>query len=185
MRIAITLNENIRDLTSQVLDVFGRYNMGELDTHNISYNNLSDLFVKKSDYENFLYNEASLEIFGHASSTNLGIVSLLNRFILDTEYEEKHEITLISEERNNSIQATYFFLAKIGCKIKNIKFFHDYNNVWDFFDVIITNEPTILNSKPDDKISVKINKEYNSDCKSNLESENLDDFIENNMIEKL
>ena len=44
---------------------------------------------------------------------------------------------------------------------RNIKFIDDNKDVWNFCDVVVTDLPEILDSKPEGKISIKINKLYN------------------------
>jgi hypothetical protein len=55
--------------------------------------------------------------------------------------------------------STFFFLSKTGCKIENIRFVTDYAKKWDGIDVLITN-PKALESKPEGKISIKVNASY-------------------------
>jgi hypothetical protein len=54
-----------------------------------------------------------------------------------------------------------FFLSKTGCKIENIRFVTDYAKKWDGIDVLITANPKALESKPEGKISIKVNASYN------------------------
>jgi hypothetical protein len=57
--------------------------------------------------------------------------------------------------------STFFFLSKTGCKIENIRFVTDYAKKWDGIDVLITANPKALESKPEGKISIKVNASYN------------------------
>ena len=59
------------------------------------------------------------------------------------------------------IPSTLFFLSKTRCTCPNIKFVTEYSKVWDYVDVMITDHPKILNSKPLKKISIVVDKDHN------------------------
>ena len=80
----------------------------------------------KLEKNKFFYEEASLEIFGHADEMCSNITTKLNMFYLGIKEDEEHDVVLISREGNNSIPATYFFLSKTGNKIPTIKFSSKY-----------------------------------------------------------
>jgi hypothetical protein len=114
--------------------------------------------TKRVTLEEFLYEKCTVEIFGYADETISSAVETLNQIILDNP---RHEFMLISREGGLAIPSTLFFLAKTKSICSNIKFVTDYAKVWDYVDVMITDHPKILNSKPKDKYSVIIDKEYN------------------------
>ena len=93
-----------------------------------------------------------MEIFGHANEIAPNFVRNLNE--LNGENSKEHTFTLISDEVGRGIPATYWFLAKYGCSIKNIKFYTvgSVDKLWEEFDLIITNDEPIIKSKPDNKI---------------------------------
>ena len=82
----------------------------------------------------------------------------LNQLILDNP---RHEFILISREGGMAIPSTLFFLAKTKSTCPNIKFVTDYSKVWDYVDVMVTDHPKIINTKPLEKINIVIDKEYN------------------------
>ena len=85
-------------------------------------------------------------------------VESLNRLILETP---RHEFILISREGGLAVPSTLFFLSKTKSICSNIKFVTEYTKVWDHVDVMVTDHPKILNTKPLDKLSIIIDKEYN------------------------
>jgi hypothetical protein len=87
---------------------------------------------------------------------------------MDIEDDEEHELELISKEFDKSIPATYFFLSKLACKIKKIRFVKDYEEFWDGVDVLVTANPTALDLKPENKTSVKIQSSYNKNSESDF-----------------
>jgi hypothetical protein len=114
----------------------------------------------KVTLEEFLYEKCTVEIFGYADETISSAVETLNQLILDNP---NHEFILLSREGGLAVPSTLFFLAKTKSICTNIKFVTEYSKVWDYVDVMITDHPKILNSKPEQKLSVIIDKEYNQD----------------------
>lgn len=113
---------------------------------------------KKTTLEEFLYEKCTVELFGYAEESISSAVETLNQLILNNP---RHEFILISREGGMAIPSTLFFLAKTKSTCFNIKFVTEYSKVWDYVDVMITDHPKILKSKPKNKLSVIIDKEYN------------------------
>ena len=124
------------------------------------------LEVKKSKTttQEFLYEKCTLEIFGYANESLKGIVEVLNGLMLENT---KHEFIIISREGGMAIPSTYFFLAKTKSSCPNIKFVKEYSKVWDHVDVMITDHPKIIGTKPNGKVSIIIDKDYNKDSNQN------------------
>jgi hypothetical protein len=116
--------------------------------------------TKKVTLEEFLYEKCTLEIFGYANETISSAVETLNQLILE---HPNHEFVIISREGGLAIPSTLFFLSKTKSICTNIKFIKEYSNVWDLVDVMITDNPDILKSKPNNKLSVIVDKHYNED----------------------
>jgi hypothetical protein len=112
----------------------------------------------KVTLDEFLYEKCTVEIFGYADETIGSAVETLNQLIIDNP---QYEFVLISREGGMAIPSTLFFLAKTKSSCPNIKFVKEYSKVWDHVDVMITDHPKILNTKPLNKFSVVIDKEYN------------------------
>ena len=112
----------------------------------------------KVTLDEFLYERCTVEIFGYAEESISSAVETLNQLILDNP---RHEFILISREGGMAIPSTLFFLAKTKSTCPNIKFVTDYSKVWDYVDVMVTDHPKIINTKPLEKISIVIDKEYN------------------------
>lgn len=190
-RIGIDLNDTLRDLTGQmeyVCNKYKKYGKSEDEKYSLERDPITKFdFVKYFDFESklelnrFLYENASLEVFGHADLTYNGIMGRFNAFLMDIEDNSNHEVILVGREANVSIPSTYFFLSKTICKIKNIKFYHEYENLWDDVDVLITANPTALESRPDDKVSIKVETTYNKEFEANVTLPNLDEFIDDSM----
>lgn len=117
--------------------------------------------------EEFIYDKCCLEIFGYSDEVIDGAVQSINDLNLHLKDNgKKHDIVITSREVGRSIPATLFFLSKTGCMIQDIKFTVNTTDCWQHVDCMITDHPEILNSKPEGKIVIKIEKTYNKDIPS-------------------
>ena len=188
MKIGISINGVIRDFIPKFEAVYDKYfpvdEDEETPKRNINNLNLLEHFVftgGTTELNNFMYVEAALEIFGHAGEVKLNAVEHLNQ--LHNLIEDMgHTPIIISKELNNSKPATLFFLSKLSAKINNIVFIRDYNKKWEHVDILITANPTALNTKPTGKISIKVIKEYNKDNNSDYTIVDLKELLDNKKI---
>lgn len=122
--------------------------------------------VKDDDItvEDFLYEKCCLEIFGYADEVVDGAVQSINDLSLQTT--GKHEITITSREAGRSVSSTLFFLSKTGCMIQDIKFTMGLTDCWQYNDIMVTDHPEIINSKPEGKIVIKVEKPFNEDLQA-------------------
>jgi transcriptional regulatory protein LevR len=135
----------------------------------------------EEELNKLLYVDASLEIFGHAGEVKLNSVEHLNQLHNIIE-DMGHTPVVISKELNNSKPATLFFLSKLSAKVNNIIFVRDYDKKWDHVDVLITANPTTLNCKPNDKISIKVINHYNKNCNSDYTIVDLKEIIDDKKL---
>jgi len=182
MKIGISINEVLRDTLSQLDYTYSKYISGQETTITKDEITSFDLlnhfnFESNKDLNRFLYDEASLEIFGHADQMYENLMTKFNMFLVDIDEEEEHIIELVSREYLKSIPSTLFFLSKLGCRATNIRFVKQYDEEWGDADVLITANPTALKNKPKDKVSVKIKAPYNSDVIADYELDSIIDFI--------
>lgn len=188
MKIGITINEVLRDFIGQLSYTYDKYykETGIKEGEVTSFDLINYFpFENVDELNKFLYSEASLEIFGHADQLHDGVMTLFNKFLMDIEDDEEHEIILISREAIQSIPATLFFLSKLGCRAKNYKWVSRYEEQWDYIDVLVTANPKTLNSKPEGKISVKVNASYNKDVKSDFEIDTIMEFMDDSIRGKI
>lgn len=129
---------------------------------------LRDFFKFQNDdeYYSFLYEEFPMQIFGHAGSTEMTSFNDLNDFY--SSNRDKHRISIVSDEIGKSKPASLFFLSKFGCLIEEIRFFNEFtkNIMWDEIDVLLTANPDLLLKKPDKKIVIKFETEYNREIQT-------------------
>lgn len=189
MKIAISINEVIRDYIGQFIYTYEKYivpelekdgkKVSEVDIEDVTSFNLMDHFEFEdiNKLNTFLYKEAPLEIFGHADLMSDGLMIHFNRFLNDIKDDEEHEIELVSREVDKSIPATFFFLSKTACLIDKIRFVKQNEDEWGDADVLVTANPQSLLNKPNGKLSIKVKSNYNHDVKGDYEIESLLDFI--------
>jgi len=191
MKIAIDLNDVIRDFSNNFLRYYiERYNHEfDLDEFEFWSNRLCDVFPFNSEaaYHNFMYNDFAFELFGKCGVCSRNLEAELNTWtektIKDIDLDDKIELMFVSPmEYGLSIGNTYFFLSKLGTKIREVYFPKNSETIWDKCDVLITANPDLLNSKPDSepiKTSVKIKMDYNKDCYADYEFPSFSSFLTN------
>jgi len=167
------------------LDISG--NTKEITTEdNFQYKKISDVnslefdkhfsFKNKEEIFNFMYEEYSMELFGHASSSEINSFNTLNEFYY--KFRDNYELIIVSNEIGKSKPATLFFLSKFGCLIEKIIFYSEItkNNMWNEIDVLLTSDPLLLLKKPENKLVIKYNTIYNQKIKTKFEIDSLSDF---------
>jgi len=190
MRIGITIDGVVRDFITKFESVYDKYYPVELEEgeelpkRDINTLNLLEHFKFTGGTEElnkFLYIDSSLEIFGHAGETKLNSVEHLNQ--LHNLIEDMgHTPIVISKELNNSKPATLFFLSKLSAKVNNIVFVRDYDKKWDHVDILITANPTTLETKPKEKVSIKVINHYNKDCDADYTILDLKEILDDKKI---
>jgi hypothetical protein len=138
----------------------------------------TDFELNESDenfnVHDFMYQEASFEVFGRSEESVSGILLKLK------EYEKKLKVkfVLLNKESSRSKCATLFFLSKNNFDFNKILFPNDYKGFWDEVDILISDDPKILKKKPKNKISIKVKNEFNLDIKSDFTIINVNNIKE-------
>jgi len=142
--------------------------------------NLQEFFKFKDndEYYSFMYDEFPMQIFGHAGSTEMSSFNDLNDFYISNR--DNHRISIVSDEIGKSKPATLFFLSKFGCLIEEVRFFNETTKkmMWDEIDVLLTANPDLLLNKPDNKIVIKFETEYNKNIQTDLTIKSIKDLDE-------
>lgn len=198
MRIGVSLNDVLRDHVGQFLYTYEKYIKPDTGYKIDDIKSIEPkAFLEYFDFESvdalnmFMYDEVSLELFGHNDQVEDNLMTKFNMFLMDIKDDEEHEVEIVSREIHRSIPSTFFFLSKLSCRIENVRFVQDHKDYWEGIDVLITADPKVLDLKPDGKISVKINTAYNTESNSDfaldsileiINDENLRDNILNTKI---
>jgi hypothetical protein len=133
-------------------------------------------FQNKEELYSFMYEEYTMELFGHAPSTEMNTFNVLND--LYYELRDEFDLLIVSDEIGKSKPASLFFLAKFGCLLEKVVFYSEVTkkNMWDEVDILITSNPDLILNKPEGKTVIKFVRDYNKDIKSELEISTLSDF---------
>lgn len=122
-------------------------------------------FEVQSEFISFLYSQMAFEIFAKTSISYKDAMIHLERFQQKCE-DNGIELTLLSMERNNSKPATLFFLSREKCKANNIRFVDSYFEIWKDYDLIITADNYIAETKPLRKKLILVETKYNTTIKT-------------------
>lgn len=175
------------------IDMSGNTEMLETISENFEYKIISDVtslnlidhfkFKNKEELFNFMYEEYSMELFGHAPSTEMTTFNILNEFYFSNR--DNNEIIIVSNEIGKSKPATLFFLSKFGCLLEKVVFYSEItkHSMWNQIDILLTADPILLLEKPENKTLIKFNTKYNSDINSEFEINSLSEL--DNLIKKI
>ena len=198
MRIGIELNGVLRNTIGKFEQTYQKFLMEktqgieendefvyEMNLPVISQDLTKHFKFKDSDeFYSFLYEEFPMEIFGHAQSTEYTSFNDLNDFYFNNR--DKHDLSIVSDEIGKSKPASLFFLSKFGCQFEKVKFYSNstINSMWNEIDVLLTANPDLLLSHPDDKLLIKFETEYNKnvDCHYKISSIKELESIINNFV---
>jgi len=135
-------------------------------------------FPSKEDLYSFMYEDYTMELFGHAPSTEMSTFNILND--LYYELRDEYDLLIVSDEIGKSKPSSLFFLSKFGCLLEKVLFYSEItkNNMWNDVDVLLTANPTLLLEKPKDKFVVKFITNYNKHIESEYEVSSLSEFKE-------
>lgn len=188
--IGIELNHVVRDINKQIVKYYAKAfdpstDIDEINTNEDVFSTYAK-FDSKIDKYNFTYIDYPYEIFGCASTVEKGLSTKITNWLRDISDIEDEDIRLIFyslDEDALTIQSTYFFLSKIGTRVRKMIFPKSIDEVYNECDVIITARREFLeNEVPSEKKVVLINKVFNEDVKENasLNYDKLSDIIEDN-----
>jgi len=175
------------------LDMSGNTKIIESNDESFEYRKLSDvssldltkhfLFKNSEELFSFMYEEYAMELFGHASSTEMTTFNILNELYF--ELREEYELIIVSNEIGKSKPSSLFFLSKFGCLLEKVIFFNEVtkNNMWNQIDILLTANPDLLLEKPTNKLVVKYNTNYNKQVESDYEINSLSEL--NEIIKKI
>jgi|TARA_B100000700_G_scaffold331302_1_gene462992 hypothetical protein len=176
MNIYITLNDVLRDTFGKMKEVYEKYTKKEA-VEPITNMNLKEFFEfeEEDGLKEFLYIEASMEIFGAAKEKEKNCFSFLHEFFKDFP---DSKITLLSDELGKGKAATLWFLAKYGCCVDKILFYklEDLSVLCEEADYFITADPNILKNTAGNKKTIKLITEYNKTIKADFEIDKFSDI---------
>jgi hypothetical protein len=149
-------------------EIIGEPTSLELDKH--------FAFQNKEELYSFMFEEYTMELFGHAPSTEINTFNLLNDLYYDLR--DKFDLLIVSDEIGKSKPASLFFLAKFGCLLEKVVFYSEStkDRLWNEVDILLTSNPDHIQNKPENKTVIKFNTKYNQNVISEFEISTLSDF---------
>jgi hypothetical protein len=191
MKFAFDTDEVFRDTLNKMIAVYEKffiedyvYEEGEEEfkyeiIKPITSYNFSEhfKFPSEGEYINFMYMDFPMNICGHAPSISANTFNTLST-IQKTTLKKKDKLSIIAKAIAKQKPATLFFLSKYGTEVDEVVFYNKKNlkKMWNKFDVIVTANPDLLEGKPKNKISIKVESSYNTDSVSDYTINNLEGF---------
>ena len=190
LTIGVELNHVVRNINKQLL----KYYQKEFDP-SMDIDELDDRvdviekymkFESKKQKNDFIYIEYPYEIFGCANTAEKKLAVKITNWLTDISNIEEEDIRIVFYSLNEealTIQSTFFFLSKIGTRVRKIFFPKKISEIWEECDVVITANKDVLEENiPQGKKVILINREFNSDVKDKafLNYDNLSEIIKDN-----
>jgi hypothetical protein len=205
MRIGIEINGVLRDTIGKFTQLYEKHLIDEIESNNptylmdlsgntevalldepFKYEKLSDVtslnlldhfsFPSKDELYSFMYEEYTMELFGHAPSTEMMTFNILNDIYHNLR--DKYDLMIVSDEIGRSKPSSLFFLSKFGCLLEKVFFYSEVtkNDMWNSVDILLTANPNLLLNKPSNKIVIKYETEFNEDVESEHTIKSLSEF---------
>lgn len=185
--IGVELNHVVRNINKQIVKYYAKEYAPDVDPDDIDdREDVLTTFAKfdsKYDRNNFLYIDYPYEIFGCANTMEKKLAVKITNWLTDISNIEDEDIRIIFYSMNEeaiTIQSTFFFLSKIGTRVRKVIFPKSIEEVWEECDVVITARDEFFEKEiPEGKKVVLINRPFNKDCKdkSFLNYDNLSEII--------
>ena len=163
--IAIELNHVIRNVNKQLLKYYQRDYHPEMETDKIDEKreNVLETYIKfdsKRERNEFIYIDYPYEIFGCAKAMDKNLPRDITSWMEEMTNREDEEFRVIYYslgEEALTIQSSYFFLSKLGTRVREIIFPKTIDELKDKCDVIISSDEKSLTwAKENEKLPVTI-----------------------------
>ena len=185
--IGVELNHVVRNINKQIIKYYAKEYAPDVDLDDIDdREDVLKTFAKfDSKYErnNFIFIDYPYEIFGCANTMEKKLAVKITNWLTDISNIEDEDIRIIFYSMNEeaiTIQSTFFFLSKIGTRVRKVIFPKSIEEVWEECDVVITARDEFFEREiPEGKKVVLINRPFNKDCKDKafLNYDNLSEII--------
>ena len=145
IRIGIDLDHVVRDINRQIVKYYQKDIDNSIDLDEVDYSddviNKVCHFKSKKQMDVFLYDDYPLEVFGHAGQVTRNLSRDLNLWMEKLTNQEDYDVEIFffsMKEYNLTIQSSYFFLAKIGSRVRKVVFPKTFEELAEYGDVFIT-----------------------------------------------
>jgi len=97
--------------------------------------------------------------------------------IVQTLEPKGHKIVICSHQTPDISRYSWLWLYLNEVSVSSVVFVPDSKQKWEHVDIMIDDSPHVLDAKPSDKISFKVNHIYNKDTKSDQSIDHLSEFL--------
>ena len=166
INIGFQLNYIIRDIVGQIDKYYVRDYGGNADDSSNKpieleqYLKQCSNFKSKKEIEAILYEDYAYEIFGCAKVREKNIDKKLTLWHgeLNDKSDETINFGLFGlREKKVAVPSSLFFIAKLGLRPKSVYFPDDGKEMWNYYDIIVTTDKNVIESKPEGKTVIYIN----------------------------
>lgn len=168
--VAIDIDGTLRDLDAQLekmLELDHPHKVKAFRSFPAEWNRLDIAFNHDREAVlNWLYGERAFHIFGQAPRMYKSVIDHLNA--LDKRARVNGiRLILSSVQREQSIPATLFWLAKMGCRVHHIRFFDSFEEkMAAHYNIVVDDHPQVLErAKQLDSTAVVVPHPYNDHLK--------------------
>ena len=97
--------------------------------------------------------------------------------IVNTLEPKGHRILICSHQLPEISRYSWLWLYLNQVPVSNVIFVPESKEKWKYVDIMIDDSPHVMEAKPKDKISFKVNLPYNKDSKSNHSIDHVSEFL--------
>lgn len=185
MKIAIDLNDVVRDYTNNFISTYLNYFNSEFDTTDFEIwtNDMQSLLTFKTEraYQKFVYEDYPYELFCKCGTCTKKLPVELKDFfksLKDYDTDEPIDVMFVSTmEYGASLSYSFAFVGNLGCGVREVYFPVDSRTIWDKCDILVTANPNLIDNKPEGKTVIKIATDYNTNSKGDYEYNKLSSFL--------
>lgn len=188
--IGVELNHVVRNINKQIIKYYAKVYDPETDIDDIDdKQDVLKTYAKFNtayDRNNFIFIDYPYEIFGCANAMEKKLPTKITNWLTDITNIEDEDIRIVFYSLNEealTIQSTFFFLSKIGTRVRKVFFPKNIEEVWKECDVVITARDEFFEKEiPENKKVVLINRPFNEQYKDKafLNYDNLSSVIDDN-----
>ena len=132
----------------------------------------------------FMFEKYPFKIFGDADEYQNAMMHF-NKIQAYGLRNKLFKTVLLTNLKSNAISANFHFLHKTGSRARSFQVIEEEEEKWDYCDVLVDVSPEALQNKPDDKISIKINRPFNEWDSTDYSVESLKEVSDEVFLNKL
>lgn len=185
--IAVDLNDVLRDYTRNFAQYYKRTFDPDLELEQVEVKShkMDEVFKfeSKGEYERFVYEDYPWELFAKCPACERGLgaefVNWVDKTIRNIDVDAEVNVILVSTfEYGLTIPSTYWFISRIGARVREVYLPKNSATIWDRCSVLVTANPQLIKNKPAGKTVIKIETDYNTNAKADYSYISMSKFLE-------